>query len=113
MDLRTKRVEQTREDIFSHLADQASGNTPGFSDGDESELHLLTRNRTSVLIKSRGGDITLHKAFQFRIYPSKEQVILINKTIGCCRFVFNHFLEQWTKTCEESGKGFTYNTCAK
>jgi putative transposase len=60
-----------------------------------------------------GGDITLHKAFKFRIYPSKEQVILINQTIGCCRFVFNHFLEQWNKTYEESGKGLTYNTCAK
>ncbi|MTH53193.1 helix-turn-helix domain-containing protein, partial [Bacillus mangrovi] len=32
-----------------------------------------------------------HKAYKFRIYPNKEQEILINKTIGCSRFVFNHF----------------------
>lgn len=33
-----------------------------------------------------------YKAFKFRIYPSKNQVELINKTIGCSRFVFNFFL---------------------
>jgi putative transposase len=34
----------------------------------------------------------VHKAFKFRIYPNKFQTILINKTIGCTRFVFNYFL---------------------
>ncbi|MCR2822790.1 IS200/IS605 family element RNA-guided endonuclease TnpB [Lederbergia panacisoli] len=33
-----------------------------------------------------------HKAYKFRIYPNKKQAILINKTMGCTRFVFNHFL---------------------
>ena len=31
-------------------------------------------------------------AFKFRVYPTKEQQILINKTFGCCRFVYNYFL---------------------
>ncbi|MGG3890106.1 helix-turn-helix domain-containing protein, partial [Metabacillus fastidiosus] len=34
----------------------------------------------------------VNKAFKFRIYPNKEQIELINKTIGCSRFVFNFFL---------------------
>jgi putative transposase len=34
----------------------------------------------------------VNKAYKFRIYPNKEQVELINKTIGCSRFVFNFFL---------------------
>ena len=34
----------------------------------------------------------INKAFKFRIYPNQAQAILINKTIGCSRFVFNHFL---------------------
>ncbi|WP_100010539.1 IS200/IS605 family element RNA-guided endonuclease TnpB [Lentibacillus sediminis] len=34
----------------------------------------------------------VQKAFKFRIYPNKKQVELINKTIGCSRFVFNFFL---------------------
>ncbi|MBB3867751.1 putative transposase [Parageobacillus toebii NBRC 107807] len=55
----------------------------------------------------------MHKAFKFRIYPTKEQEILINKTFGCCRFVFNHFLEKWNETYGQTGKGLTYNVCAK
>lgn len=43
---------------------------------------------------SKGGVSFLnqHKAYKFRIYPNPEQITLINKTIGCTRFVFNHFL---------------------
>jgi putative transposase len=34
----------------------------------------------------------VNKAYKFRIYPNKKQIELINKTIGCSRFVFNFFL---------------------
>ena len=37
-------------------------------------------------------DILVNKAYKFRIYPNKKQIELINKTIGCSRFVFNFFL---------------------
>ena len=30
--------------------------------------------------------------FKFRIYPNKAQQEQINRTLGCCRFVYNHFL---------------------
>lgn len=30
--------------------------------------------------------------FKFRIYPNNTQQRLINRTLGCARFVFNHFL---------------------
>lgn len=32
------------------------------------------------------------KGYKFRIYPNNEQVILMNKTFGCCRFIYNYFL---------------------
>lgn len=32
------------------------------------------------------------KVFKTRIYPTPEQIELINKTIGCCRFVYNNGL---------------------
>ncbi|APC49347.1 transposase [Virgibacillus halodenitrificans] len=32
------------------------------------------------------------KAYKFRIYPTKKQLELINKTIGCSRFVYNYFV---------------------
>lgn len=34
----------------------------------------------------------MNKAFKFRIYPNNEQKILINKTFGCVRFVYNRML---------------------
>ncbi|WML44695.1 IS200/IS605 family element RNA-guided endonuclease TnpB [Neobacillus sp. PS3-40] len=34
----------------------------------------------------------INKSYKFRLYPNKSQIILINKTIGCTRFVFNFFL---------------------
>ena len=45
--------------------------------------------------------------FKFRIYPNKAQQSLINRTLGCCRFVFNHFLairrDEWTANHKSIG----------
>jgi putative transposase len=38
------------------------------------------------------------KAFEFRVYPNKEQQVLMEKTFGSCRFVFNHYLYLWNET---------------
>ncbi|WP_212951979.1 RNA-guided endonuclease TnpB family protein, partial [Siminovitchia terrae] len=51
-------------------------------------------------------------AYKFRIYPNKKQEILIAKTMGCSRFVFNHFLAKWKDAYKETGKGLTYNSCS-
>lgn len=32
------------------------------------------------------------KAYKYRLYPNREQEVLIQKTFGCCRFVYNHTL---------------------
>ena len=42
-----------------------------------------------------------NKAFKFRIYPTSEQKVLLGKTFGCCRLVFNYFLSLSTKKYEE------------
>ena len=34
----------------------------------------------------------MNKAYQFRIYPNEEQRILIAKTFGCVRFIYNKML---------------------
>ena len=39
------------------------------------------------------SDNVANKAYKYRIYPNKEQDVLIQKTFGCVRFVYNHFLE--------------------
>ena len=43
-------------------------------------------------------------AYKFRIYPNKEQEILINKTFGCCRYIYNGLLSAAQKQYEETGK---------
>lgn len=53
-----------------------------------------------------------YRAYKYRIYPTKEQEILIKKTIGCARFIFNFFLEKWNVNYETTGKGLSYNKCA-
>ena len=32
------------------------------------------------------------KAYVFRMYPNESQVNLIEKSFGCSRFIYNHFL---------------------
>ena len=43
---------------------------------------------------------TVQKGIRVRLYPTEEQEVLINKTIGCCRFVHNKTLEN----CKQSYK---------
>jgi len=54
----------------------------------------------------------IHTAYQFRICPNQAQAILINKTIGCSRFVFNHYLSLWNHAYKKTDKGLTYGTCS-
>ena len=49
------------------------------------------------------------KAFKYRLYPNKEQEILINKTIGCCRFVFNYYLNKRIENYKAEQKSLNYN----
>ena len=34
----------------------------------------------------------IYKAYKFRLYPTDDQKVLINKTLGCKRFVYNYYL---------------------
>jgi len=55
----------------------------------------------------------MHKAFKFRLYPTSEQVNLINKTIGCCRYVYNHFLNRRINLYKTEQKSLSYAGCCK
>ena len=45
-----------------------------------------------------------NKALKFRIDPNKEQAVLMEKTFGCCRFVYNHILADKKEAYEKEGK---------
>lgn len=49
-----------------------------------------------------------HRAYKFRIYPNAEQRVLLAKHFGCCRFVYNHFLETRNKSFRERGERMGY-----
>lgn len=44
------------------------------------------------------------KSYKFRIYPNESQRILIEKTFGCCRFVYNHYLAKSIEDYKLTGK---------
>ena len=48
-----------------------------------------------------------YKAYKYRIYPNKEQQELINKHIGCCRYVYNLCLEKKINAYKTSKKSIS------
>ena len=55
----------------------------------------------------------MEKAFKYRIYPNREQRILLAKTFGCTRFVYNHYLAKRRDAYEKDGITLSYSACAK
>lgn len=52
-------------------------------------------------------------SYKFRIYPNATQKNLIERTFGCCRYVFNHYLALRNARYEETGETMNYYACAK
>lgn len=51
-------------------------------------------------------------SYKFRIYPTKAQEEQIQRTFGCCRFVWNYYLAKRKETYEQSGKTLNYYDCS-
>ena len=43
-------------------------------------------------------------AYRFRIYPTEEQKILLGKTFGCCRFLYNQMLNDKIREYKKTKK---------
>lgn len=43
-----------------------------------------------------------YRAYKYRIYPNKEQKILISKHIGSCRFIYNYALAKKVKAFQDN-----------
>lgn len=54
----------------------------------------------------------MEKAYKYRIYPNKKQKEILAKTFGCCRFVYNYYLDKRIRAYEENKENFTYVQCA-
>jgi len=47
-------------------------------------------------------------SYKFRFYPNNEQKVLISRTFGCSRFVYNHFLALRKDAYESNGETINY-----
>lgn len=52
-------------------------------------------------------------SYKFRIYPTNEQENLIQRTFGCCRFVYNRFLAMRIETYKERGETMSLFACSR
>lgn len=51
------------------------------------------------------------KAYKYRLYPNKEQEVLIQKTFGCCRFVYNQTLAHRKEMYETKKESMNKTSC--
>ena len=49
----------------------------------------------------------MYKTYKFRLYLSNNQKIIINKTFGCVRFIYNYFLDK----CKNNGYIKAFDMC--
>lgn len=54
----------------------------------------------------------MEKSYRFRIYPNEKQRVLIAKTFGCARFVYNYYLDKKIKLYEESKQSMDFYACS-
>jgi putative transposase len=55
----------------------------------------------------------VQKAFKITLIPTHNQQVLINKTIGCARFVYNRFLALRKELYNTEKKTLNYNACSQ
>ncbi|MEH2324989.1 MAG: IS200/IS605 family element RNA-guided endonuclease TnpB [Nostoc sp.] len=55
----------------------------------------------------------MQKAFKVTLIPSHNQEVLINKTIGCARFLYNRFLALRQELYTTEQKTLNYNACSQ
>lgn len=51
-------------------------------------------------------------SYKFRLYPNKEQENLILRTFGCCRYVYNYYLDKRKTAYEQAGRTLNYYGCS-
>lgn len=62
-------------------------------------------------IYEKGGDKQMLKAYKYRIYPNRQQEEQIQKTFGCCRFVYNQCLDYRQRKYKEEKESMNKTSC--
>lgn len=53
------------------------------------------------------GAFVMEKSYKFRLYPNSVQSVLLQKTFGCSRYVYNYYLSQRIESYQNTGKSPT------
>ena len=53
----------------------------------------------------------INKGYKFRLYPNKEQALLINKTLGCARLVYNYYLDKKINLYKDNNTSLSCYDC--
>lgn len=59
--------------------------------------------------KRNKAENTIDKSYKCVLYPNKEQISLIEKTFGCCRYVYNRFLDERISAYRDNGITVSYS----
>ena len=62
-------------------------------------------------IKFRVEVRILERAYKFRVYPNKSQKLLIAKSFGCVRFIYNYYLAKRIDLYKNTKETLSYNQC--
>jgi len=54
----------------------------------------------------------MEKAYKFRLYPTYAQEVMIRKTFGCVRYVYNYYLNKRRTEYIDDGVSFGYKQCS-
>ena len=58
-------------------------------------MNIIIFKIYAIILSGGGKKMSVReKAYRFRLCPNKEQRILINKSVGCSRFIYNYFLDK-------------------
>lgn len=55
---------------------------------------------------------SVEKAYKFTLYPNHTQEQLLQKTFGCCRYVYNHYLAKRIEKYKCDKSTLNYNACS-
>lgn len=51
-------------------------------------------------------------SYRFRIYPTREQTVQMQRTFGCCRFVYNYYLSKRIDAYKTDKTTLGYKACS-
>lgn len=54
------------------------------------------------------SETKVYKSIKYRIYPTEEQKVFFTKAFGCCRFVYNYFLNKQIELYKNNAKHMSY-----